>query len=194
MALEGPVLPTPELSSNAVVLTHSASSLPGTRANSQRRCHSPGRRPPAAAPAWPTLLGLHGVQAFREPGVRAIDSPGRRPQSAGRGLGRQRRLRASGRDWLRGGAAEGADQWGGVDRGVGGAPGGMLLPGKGYRMRLPGKGRWTTPGAGCTLRAWEARGLDVGPAAVWAWIRAFWGADAGGRRCWVWRAGPHPCR
>lgn len=182
MAWRGQCSRKPEVSPSAVVLTHSASSLPGTRANSPRRCHSPGRRPPAAAPAWPTLLGLHrtGVQAFREPGVRARDRPGRRrPLSAGRGLGRQRRLRprlAARR------SCRGSGPMGRRGSGCGRGSGRDAAPGQRIQDAVPGKGRWTTPRAGCTLRAWEARGLDVGPVAVWAWIRAFWGADAGGRK------------
>lgn len=145
------------LSPSAVVLTHSASSLRGTRANSQRRCRSPGRRPAAAAPAWPTLLGLHGVQAFREPGVRAIDSPGRRPQSAGRGLVRQRHLgpRLAARRGCRGSGPMGR-------RGSGCGRGSGRDAAPGQRIQDAASGERTLDHAGCGMHLAGLGGARAG--------------------------------
>lgn len=180
-------------------LTRLASSPPATGTTSQGRCHSPGPRPPAAAPAWPAPPGsVRAAAAAEWPGAGGQLRPG---GASGRS-GAEHPARAAapplGRDWLPGGPAEraranGAAASGADARVPGPGAGGVRGPAGLSRGADPGTGRGAglgrafpgpEPGGGAGAGGRAPLGLSGG-AALGAGRGLGRGALAGGVGAWL---------
>lgn len=169
-------------------LTRRASSPPATGTTSRGRCHSPGPRLPAAAPAWPPLLAA----SARPPRGRVLGgSSGRETLGAAAAPSIRRRLGsaprprlAARRPWepapANGAAASGADarmrerRRGGVRAACGARPG---SPGARAGVRaLSGLSWGVGPGAE-RGRAFPGRGRRAGSS------RLSWGVGPGRGAC-----------